>query len=111
VAKDWETTQPAPGDTLEWDGEPIVGVVRQQSIVKRQPDGTGRRFDLAVRQVPGGSRDVYIYDTAVNRLLLGPAAIAPSRTIDAEIARLDAMPWTEFQRFAREHQMRRYALI
>ena len=110
VAKDWETTQPASGDTIEWDGEPIVGVVHQESITKTQPDGVCRRFDLAVREVPGGTRDVYIFDTALNRLLLGPAAIPPTRSIPQEISRLDAMSWDEFRAFCREHQMRRYAL-
>ena len=120
VAKDWETSQPAPGDRIEWDGEPIIGVVHLQSITKvqtgsapaggAQPDRVERRFDLAVRQVPGGSRDVYIYDVTMNRLLLGPAAIPSTRSIPQEMARLDTMTWDEFRAFAREHQMRRYAL-
>jgi hypothetical protein len=110
VAKDWETTQPAPGEAIEWDGEPIVGVVHQQSITKSQPDGVERRFDLAVRQVPGGTRDVYIQDVATNRLLLGPAAIPSTRSIPQEMAHLDAMSWDAFRAFCREHQMRRYAL-
>jgi hypothetical protein len=110
IAKDWETTQPAPGEAIEWDGEPVVGIVHQQAIAKTQPDGAERRFDLAVRQVPGGTRDVYIYDVAVKRLLLGPAAIAAALTIPQEMARLDGMSWDQFRAFCREHQMRRYAL-
>ena len=110
VAKDWETTQPAPGEIIEWDGEAVVGVVHQQSMAKTQADGVARRFDLAVRQVPGGTRDVYIYDVAAGRLLLGPAAISETRSIPQEIARLEAMSWNEFRTFCREHQLRRYAL-
>ena len=114
VHEDWETIPPASGAWLDWEGERIYGVLRQEVLEKDTPDGS-RRFEVAVYDHPARprsrSRQVLVYDHARQRILLGPYVIAPTaEALNAEVARLRDMSWTAFRDFARRPDCRHYLL-
>jgi hypothetical protein len=114
VRQDWETVTPTSGAWLDWEGERIYGVLRQEMVEKDTPAGV-RQFEVAFLDHPerprSRSRYVLVYDHASQRILLGPYVIeATSEAVEAEVARFRAMSWEAFREFARRPDCRRYLL-
>lgn len=114
LAWDWETVIPTGGDSLEWDGERIYGVVRHEAMIKTTPDGP-RRFEIAFFDQPHRAREnirlALLYDCSKARILWGPYAVEPTASgVDAEVSRLRAMSWERFREFVRKPDRRRYLL-
>lgn len=111
---DWETVTATDGESLEWEGERIYGVVRHEVIDKATPDGP-RAFEIAFfdhpHRPPERTRLVLLYDCSKARILWGPYVVEPTTdAVDAEVDRLRAMSWERFCEFARKPDHRRYLL-
>ena len=80
---DWETVTPTEGDSLEWDGEHIYGVVRHEVMVKATPDGP-RTFEIAFFDQPHrGLRELRrCVDDREPRGKLRPAPQAGTKALD-----------------------------
>lgn len=114
VRQDYETVTPTNGEWLDWEGQRIYGVLRQEVFEKETAAGL-RRFEVAFFDHPARprprSRHVLVYDHAWQRILLGPYVIEPtSEALEAEVARLRAMSWEAFREFARRPDCRHYLL-
>jgi hypothetical protein len=111
VLMNWEpTSRPSSGGSLEWGGERVSGVIRQERLEKETPDGV-RVFEVAVCHRDSSEFRVLIYDCLAQRILLGAYGIPPTQeAIEAEILRLRSLSWEEFCAFARGHHLRRYVL-
>lgn len=110
---DWETVVPAPGRSLEWDGERIYGVIRQEVVEKHTPSGV-QRFEVAIQarpaRPPSSSHQVVVYDHGRERILM-TYIIAPTKeAVETEVARLRGMSWEAFRQFAGRPDRRRYLL-
>jgi hypothetical protein len=107
----WEHLPSTEQPLIEFDGEVFGGVSRDETFQIHSPDGM-RTFRLIVARASlCGPGCAAILDVDRQRVLI--SLTEPSRdaaSVSSELARALRMSWTEFCRFIRQHDKKRYQL-